>query len=168
MTQLLIVRHAIAEDRESFARRSAADRLRPLSEEGKDKMRQAARGLARLVPAVDLLATSPLVRARETAEILAQAFSGVPLVTAEALAPGAGPEAVAAWLESRRPFLTAAVVGHEPDHGELASWFLGWRSGGGVAFKKGGAALLEVASAFERGGGALLWLATPRMLRDLE
>ena len=75
--RLLIVRHAIAEDRVAFAATGKDDDERPLTEEGRSRMEQGARGLRQLVPALDLVATSPLVRAVQTAEILAGAYEGV-------------------------------------------------------------------------------------------
>src|SRR6478672_122417 len=57
--KLLLIRHAIAEEREDFARTGKDDRLRPLTDEGRKKMKQGARGLRRCVPAFDLLAPSP-------------------------------------------------------------------------------------------------------------
>ncbi|MGH7674557.1 MAG: SixA phosphatase family protein, partial [Gemmatimonadales bacterium] len=68
--QLLIVRHAIAQDRDEHATSGQDDSLRSLTREGRVKMRQAAKGLHRLVKTLDVLATSPLARAAQTAEIL--------------------------------------------------------------------------------------------------
>ena len=61
--QLLVIRHAIAVEREDFARTGKDDRLRPLTDEGRKKMKQGAKGLRQLAPRIDLLATSPLTRA---------------------------------------------------------------------------------------------------------
>src|SRR5882724_2462532 len=66
--RLLVVRHAIAEDPAVFAATGRSDAERPLTEKGRRRMRRVARGLKKLVPAIDGLATSPLVRAVETAE----------------------------------------------------------------------------------------------------
>ena len=68
--KLLLIRHAIAEEREDFEKTGKDDRLRPLTDEGRKKMKQAARGLKEVVPHVDLLATSPLTRAAQTGAIL--------------------------------------------------------------------------------------------------
>src|SRR5436190_1246413 len=70
--QLLIVRHGIAEERETWAPRN--DDLRPLTEEGKKKMKEAAKGLHALVPKLEVLASSPLTRAVQTATILAKEY----------------------------------------------------------------------------------------------
>src|SRR5262245_49797749 len=58
---LLVVRHAIAEDKDVFARTGRSDDLRPLTDDGRAKMRRAADGLRSVAPEVDLVATSPLV-----------------------------------------------------------------------------------------------------------
>src|SRR6266513_1546458 len=76
--RLLVVRHAIAEDREAFARSHKDDAARPLTPDGRRKMARAAAGLKQLVPELDLLAASPYKRALETAEIIAHAY-GPPL-----------------------------------------------------------------------------------------
>ena len=68
--RLLLIRHAIAEEREDFARTGKDDGLRPLTDDGRKKMKQAARGLRGLVPDIDLLATSPLTRVVAFAERL--------------------------------------------------------------------------------------------------
>ena len=70
---IVIVRHGIAEDREASNRAAPDDALRQLTKEGRQKMRKAAKGLKRILPALDLIATSPLMRAAQTAEILAEA-----------------------------------------------------------------------------------------------
>ena len=66
--ELLLVRHAIAEPRDD--ERWPDDRDRPLNELGEERMRRAAKGLARIVPEVTIVFSSPLVRAWRTAEIL--------------------------------------------------------------------------------------------------
>src|SRR3989442_14427769 len=74
--RLLVVRHAIAEDREAFARSHKDDSTRPLTPDGRRKMERAALGLKELVPELDVLAASPYKRAIETAEIIAAAYGG--------------------------------------------------------------------------------------------
>jgi phosphohistidine phosphatase len=165
--RLILVRHAIAEDRAEWAERSKDDGLRPLTADGRDKMRRAARGLTALEPKVALLATSPLVRARETAEVLARAWGGLELVESPLLAPGASPESLSAWLGRQRNASTTAVVGHEPDLGEVAGYWLNGSDRSFLAFKKGGAALIEFAAAPREGGGVLQWFLTPGQLRAM-
>src|SRR5205814_283725 len=97
--QLLVVRHAIAEEREKWSPRD--DKLRPLTDDGKKKMKEAAKGLRALVPKIDVLATSPLTRAAQTAQLLAKVYETGEPVTVEALAPGQRPPALATWLRTQ-------------------------------------------------------------------
>src|SRR5919201_2517208 len=95
--ELYLVRHAIAEERGDAW---PDDTKRPLSDDGISRMRKTARGLARLGVAVDVILTSPLVRTRQTAEIVAGAMDQKPaIVNIDSLAPGGGFTAVAADLE---------------------------------------------------------------------
>lgn len=164
---LLVVRHAIAEDREEFARTGEADAERPLTAEGRRRFRRGARGLHRLVDSVQLLATSGLRRAIETGDLLAAEYGELRTVRLDELAPGTRPAAVVPWLRAqwRRP--TLALVGHEPHLSALVELLLAGRPGGFVELRKGGACLL----AFERpaapGGAELRWLLTAGQLRRL-
>src|SRR5204863_491173 len=88
--RLLVVRHAIAEDREAFARSHKDDAARPLTPDGRRKMERAALGLKELVPELELLAASPYKRALETAEIIAHAYGDQRVERVPELAPGAG------------------------------------------------------------------------------
>src|SRR5207244_3974272 len=86
--RLLVVRHAIAEDREAFARSHKDDSERPLTPEGRRKMERAAHGLKELVPELDVLAASPYKRAVETAEIIGGAYGALNVERVPELAPG--------------------------------------------------------------------------------
>ena len=87
--QVLVVRHAIAEQQEGFARTGKDDSRRPLTDDGRGKMHRGAAGLRAVVPAIDVLATSPLLRAVQTAEILAAVYNGRNMVTVRELSPTA-------------------------------------------------------------------------------
>jgi phosphohistidine phosphatase len=165
--RVLLVRHAIAEDRVVWAERSGDDGLRPLTADGRDKMKRVARGLAAIEPKIALLAASPLVRARETAEILARAWGGIEPVETPLLAPGAAPATLTTWLARQRAEGTAVLVGHEPDLGEIAAFWLCGCERHFVAFKKGGVALIEFGGAPKEGAGVLQWFLTPGQLRAL-
>ena len=158
---LYLVRHAIA------AERGPAwpdDTRRPLTHRGAARMRQVAGGLDALGVRLDALATSPLVRAEQTAKLLASGlrFKPDPIVVSE-LGPGSPPAETAAAL-SKVEGDRLAAVGHEPDLGVLAAWLLGAHLP--PPFKKGGVCCLELRS-FAAGGASLIWMATPRMLRAL-
>lgn len=160
---IYLVRHAIAADRGT---RYPDDSARPLTRKGIDRMRAVVKGFESLGPGPDLILTSPLVRARQTAELLVNGLSPSPrLVVEETLAPGHPPSEVAAALEPHTSRRSVALVGHEPDLGLLAAWLIGSREP--LVFKKGGIARIDVKSIPPGQDGALVWLATPAMLRGL-
>lgn len=165
--KLILVRHAIAELRESEGGSQPEDHLRALTPKGRRRMRSAAAGLVQVVSPPDLLATSPLVRATETAAILAQVFDGLTPVSVAELQPGGGPEAAAAWLRRLPPGQSVMAVGHEPDLGILATYLVSSRTDPVLAFKKGGACQVTIPDGIEPGSGTLDWLLTPRQLRRL-
>ena len=165
--RLLLVRHAIAEEREDFARTGKDDRLRPLTDEGRKKMKQAARGLRSLVPEIDLLATSPLTRAAQTGAILDSVYGGIDVVETDELSPETTPEQFLRWLRQQKGDLISAV-GHEPSLSQILGWLLTGTDRRLFAFRKGGACLLEFADDEPAGGTAtLLWALTPAQLRTL-
>ena len=164
--KLLLIRHAIAEEREDFARTGKDDHLRPLTEEGRKKMKQAAKGLRTIAPDIDLLATSPLTRAAQTGAILDAVYDGLKEVEVEQLSPDATPEDFLRWLRRRKEECVAAV-GHEPSLSLILSWLLTGNERRLFAFRKGGACLLEFDDEPAAGTATLLWALTPGQLREL-
>jgi phosphohistidine phosphatase len=165
--QLYLVRHAIAAAHDPVA--WPDDRDRPLTPQGMKKFRRAARGLAELVPTVDALLSSPLVRAWQTAVIL-QEQAGWPEPTRfEQLEPGRPPAEVLEALQPHANLASVALVGHEPSLHELASFLLGDDPNTlRLTLKKGGTACLVFAETPRPGGADLLWLLQPRVLRTLD
>jgi phosphohistidine phosphatase len=170
---VLLVRHAIAEDRQTFAKTGEDDGARPLTARGRRRMRSAARGLRRVAPKIDLLATSPLTRAVQTAEIVAAAYGGLKIVEAPQLAPDGSVDALLKWLHAMLKWLqerkgdgTVALVGHEPQLGVFVSWLLTGLQESFVEFKKGGACMLELEQV-RPGRATLLWHLRPSHLRRL-
>jgi phosphohistidine phosphatase len=159
--QLVIIRHAIAVDRETT---DVPDEERPLTRKGIRRFRSAARGLARLVPRPDMLFTSPLLRARQTARIAARAWGGPDPVEAVALAGGAFEE-VAETLSGFAAEAVVAIVGHEPQVSEILARLLGGADAERLVFKKGGVALVDVPGRLEE-GGTLVFYMPPRALRS--
>ena len=164
--QLLIVRHAIAMDREEFAKTGRPDSDRPLTDTGRRRMRKNARGLQRISPRPDLIATSPWLRAADTARVIVETLGVERMETVDAMIPDNHPRELAAWLNERKDVPTIAVVGHEPHVGELASWLLGG-SGSSVEFKKGAACLLRIDGKVDAGSAILQWHMQPAQLRAL-
>jgi phosphohistidine phosphatase len=164
--RLLLIRHAIAVEREDFERTGKDDNLRPLTDEGRKKMKQAARGLRALVPAIDLLATSPLTRAAQTAAIVDSVYGGLDEVEIEELSPETTPEDFLRWLRKQKVD-TVAAVGHEPSLSQILGWLLTGTDRRLFAFRKGGACLLEFADEPAGGTATLAWALTPAQLRRL-
>ena len=132
--RIYIVRHAIAAERGDAY---PDDAVRPLTPDGIDRFRQVAKGLAWLDVRVDRILTSPLVRARQTADILADELPGKPqVIETDALVPGATFDELRTHLADFSRCSSVALVGHEPGVGELAARLLGMRHP--LAFKKGG------------------------------
>lgn len=165
--QLLVIRHGIAEDAETFAATGKGDSLRPLTKAGRRKMKEAAAGLREIVDTVDVLAASPLVRAQQTAEIVAKAYDDMAVTTVEALSPGSHPSRIVDWLEEHALAEVVAVVGHEPHLGMLVTWLMTEHRDSRVAMSKGGAALLEFSSHVKARDGTLHWLLTGSQLRRI-
>ena len=160
---LYLIRHAIAAERGATW---PDDARRPLTHQGMARMRQVVKGLEELGVTIDLVLTSPLARAVETAEIVSRGLKTKPeIIAVPALAPGGAPVRVAEALAPHTSPRTVAIVGHEPELGELAGWLIGSRTP--LVFKKGGVACIEVSEWPPARKGQLLWLATPRMLRSL-
>jgi phosphohistidine phosphatase len=163
--ELLVIRHAIAQAREEFA--GDDDALRPLTKEGRRQMQRVARGLRRIVRDLDVLGSSPLLRAMQTADIVAEQFAGVDITTVEALEPESALPSFVSWLRKQRDAERVAVVGHEPHLGTLVTWLLTGVDEARVPLKKGGACLLAFASLPRKGGATLHWALTPALLRDV-
>jgi phosphohistidine phosphatase len=161
--ELYLIRHAIAEERGDAW---PDDTKRPLTEDGSDRMRKNARGLVRLGVEFDVILTSPLVRTRQTADIVASAFNvRPPIVVSDALAPGGTYEALLADLEKHAKRSRIALVGHEPGIGQLAARLAGSRHT--FAFKKGAVCQIDVDSLPPGRPGILQWFAPPRILRSI-
>jgi phosphohistidine phosphatase len=165
--RLLVVRHAIAEDRATFARSQKDDADRPLTPEGRRKMARGALGLKRIVPELDILATSPYRRALDTAEIIAEAYGGLGVERVPDLAPGGGQDRVVGWLAGRRARGVVAIVGHEPDLSRLVCALLVRANGPFLELRKGAACLLEFPGAVATGAATLDWFLGPKHLRRL-
>lgn len=161
MVELYLIRHAIAEDR---GEKWPDDTKRPLSAEGIARMRRAAKGLARLGVKFDVVLASPLVRTRQTAEIVAAAFEQrPPIVIADSLAPEGTYDDVLGDLHKHARRSRIACVGHEPNIGEFAGRLAGSRRA--IAFKKGAVCRIDIDSIPPGHPGTLIWFLTPAILR---
>jgi phosphohistidine phosphatase len=159
--ELYLIRHGVAAER---GPEYPDDSKRPLTGSGMSKLRQAAKALNALDVGFDLIITSPLVRTRQTADIVAETLSGKPAVTtSDSLAPAGTPAAVMQELAKHARKARIALVGHEPNLGELAARLVGARSP--IEFKKGAICRIDFDVLPPKGLGRLQWFVTPRMLR---
>lgn len=162
---LLIIRHAIAFDRDRHRWSDDADR--PLSPAGIRRARKAATGLKQLTNRPQRLLTSPLARARQTAQILTHVAGWPQAEEVPELSADEPALAVLALLARDRSKLIA-VVGHQPGLGHLlATCLLGAGAALPIEMKKNAVACVSFERAPRAGHAALKWLATPRMLRAL-
>ena len=162
--ELYLVRHAVAEERGA---KWPDDSKRPLTADGMSRMKKSARGLDRLDVAFDVILSSPLVRARQTAEILSTEMEGHPaIVTIDSLAPGAAFASLVADLEKHARKTRIALVGHEPAIGELAARLIGSRHS--IEFKKGAVARIDIDQIPPNGPGDLRWMLPPKFMRAIK
>jgi phosphohistidine phosphatase len=137
------------------------DAERPLTEAGRARCKPLAEALQRLGVRLERVATSPLLRARQTAEELIAHWSapGLELDLCEALAPGAKPRKLARYLW-KKGCGSIALVGHMPDLAEHAAWLIGSKKAQ-LELAKAGAACIECEKLPAKGSGVLTWLVTP-------
>jgi phosphohistidine phosphatase len=181
--RLYILRHGRAGDRETW---QGDDRLRPLTEDGKERTVAAARGLAALGVRPDVILTSPYTRAAQTAELTAVTLAGAGSDAADhdqagevteepALAVGATLERVAPVLAERAGMGDVLLVGHEPDLSGIIAALIGGNHGGArVEMKKGACCRVDIPAGALRkagqapekltGAGTLAWLLTASQL----
>ncbi len=162
---LYVLRHGTAEE----AAPGGDDGARRLTPDGRAKLEVAARGMKALGLRFDVLLTSPLPRAAETAAIVAGVHGGEPVPRPlDALRPGVPP---AETVRALRPFARqdhVALVGHEPGlSGVVALLLTGSTDGLTLALKKGSLVAVELPGLAARGGATLRWMLTARQLRRL-
>jgi phosphohistidine phosphatase len=164
LLELYLIRHGLAAERGD---EYPDDSKRPLTSQGISRVRKEARGLDELGVVFDQILTSPLVRARQTADVLAEAMKAkAPVATSDALAPAGTPAGVIQdLLKHAKKSSRIALVGHEPNMGELAARLVGARTP--FDFKKGAVCLLEFDALPPKGVGHLRWFLPPRVLRKL-
>ncbi|HEX9428603.1 MAG TPA: phosphohistidine phosphatase SixA [Candidatus Polarisedimenticolia bacterium] len=165
--RIYLSRHAIAAPRD--ARRYPDDSVRPLTHEGRRRMTRAARGLRTAGQSVDLILSSPLLRARQTAEILARACRPHPPIRiARTLSPGGRTAEILAGIGSVPRLGAVLLVGHEPDLSRLAGeLLLDGNDALAIEFRKGGICRIDFEGAPRPGEGRLIFHLTPRILRRL-
>src|SRR5467141_4182073 len=161
--QLYIVRHGIAIDREDP--KCPSDPERYLTEEGVEKTRQVAKGLAALGANADLLLSSPYIRAMQTAEIFASEldYAKQKIRRTDLLLPGAEPSLLFRELARDKQASSIFLFGHAPQLDDIIATALGSKRHL-TSLKKAGAAFVEL-KRLSPPIGVLVWLATPKLLR---
>ena len=159
--QLYLIRHGVAAERgEDYP----DDSKRPLTNSGINRLRKEAKALDALEIGFDHIVASPLVRTRQTADVFAETLKSKPSVSvSDALAPAGTPAAVIQELGKHMRKGRIALVGHEPNIGELTARLIGARTP--FEFKKGGICRIDFEILPPKGTGQLRWFVTPRLLR---
>jgi phosphohistidine phosphatase len=161
--ELYLIRHGIAAERgEDYP----DDSKRPLTGRGIARLKREARALTALGISFDVIVTSPLARARQTADVLSESLQGKPpVVTTDALAPAGTSAAVIQEIAKHARKARVALVGHEPNLGELAGRLIGARSP--IEFKKGAICRIDFDVLPPKSLGQLCWFLPPRVLRRI-
>ena len=159
---LLVVRHGKAEPRGP----DGSDESRRLTDEGRKQLRRSVSGLRKLVPSLDALVSSPLVRAVETAEIVAEIYEQRGFEQTPVLEPERDARELAGWLVERDEKLLA-IVGHEPLLSHAATWFLSGLRTSFIELGKAGVLLLHFPDEIAAGRARLVFALTAKQLREL-
>ena len=162
---LFILRHGLAVERDEFD--YASDAGRPLTPKGRKQLRAIAAALRNMELHFDAILSSPLVRARETAEIIAAELKlKKRLAFADELKPGTDAKRLVPKIVRQKPAReNVLLVGHEPDLSELISLLVAGHAGAGFALKKGGLAKLEIEELCCGKCATLAWLLTPAQMK---
>lgn len=161
--ELYLIRHGVAAER---GEEYPDDSKRPLTSDGIDRLKKEAKALDALDVSFEQILCSPLVRTRQTADIFADVMKSKPPVAAiDALTPAGSPAAVIQHLGKYMRKASIALVGHEPNMGELAAHLIGAKVP--LPFKKGAIARIDFSIFPPKGKGELVWFVQPRMLRKL-
>lgn len=166
--ELFFIRHAIAEP--LGKRNEFLDEKRALTPEGRSRMREALKGLVKLGVEFDLILSSPLTRAVETAEVVAASLglSKVDIRQTEHLAPEASAEQLFAEIKGYTGVEAVALIGHQPDLGNLISRIIsGAAAAASIQLKKGSVCCVNVTETVPTLRGQMMWLSTSRQLRLL-
>ena len=164
---LYIVRHAFAVPR-GTAGYEEDDSQRPLTDAGRKKFKKIVRGLGQLGTEFDVILSSPYVRARDTAKILAKEFGMKnKIALSDNLIPPGNFENLIKEIQEKYDVGNLALVGHEPMLSSLVSWLATGNTDMKLTLKKGGVAFLIAENLYQDGRANLQWLLTPAQLVEL-
>ena len=161
---LYLLRHGIAVDPETFG--CELDSERPLTARGESRLREAAKAMDALELSFDLILSSPFLRAKQTAEVIARNLKlRRKLAFSDTLMPEGNPRALIQQLNGFHPEPeNVLLVGHEPYLGKLVSLLAAGNTSLEIDFKKGGLCKLEAESLHLGRCAKLVWLLTPRQM----
>jgi phosphohistidine phosphatase len=162
---VLVVRHAEAEEPAEAGRAGRDEGQRQLTKDGRRKMHEGVRGLAELIEHIDHLAASPLTRAVQTADIIAETFPHARRVTHPGLAPGVHHSALLQWVMRHKGVV--ALVGHEPDLSQWIGYVASGEPRGLVLMKKGSICRLDMPETAVAGEARIAWHMSLKQLRCL-
>jgi len=163
--KLYFLRHGEAASANGITIKSDAER--PLTKEGIEILKIQGKAFEKLNIQPDIIWTSPLVRARQTAEVVAKQLDLEDrIVETPKLACGAGLDSIREIVDTKPHVQSAMFVGHEPDFSTIIGKLIA-RSGATVEMKKGGIALVETEFPILAGAGVLMWLLTPKVILKL-
>ena len=165
--KLVLVRHAIALDREQAFKLSIADSQRALTEKGIKRFHQVASQLPHLNCKIDVILSSPYIRAQQTADILHQYFPQSDVITEDRLSAGASANSMAEVVNQYNNYNSIAVVGHEPDLSAFASYLLTLNNDLSLQLKKGSICILQLSEKVRCGEAVMLDLWQPAIFRKL-
>jgi phosphohistidine phosphatase len=164
--EVYLLRHGVAQVRDD--KKYPDDRLRPLTIEGLERMREISRGLLKLGVEFDAVYDSGFTRARQTTEAVTDAYriDNRDIQTTSALEPDHDPAEVLALLVANRSNKRVLLVGHEPQLSRTVAYLVGARGGAAVDFKKGALCRIDIED-LKKGGGKMMWLLPPKVLRKI-
>ncbi len=163
--ELYFLRHAIAKENGEFEGR---DSERPLTDEGVEKMKKAAKGMKQMEIAPEAILSSPYKRASQTAEIAARALDFThPIQYEDCLVPSGSPKELLKLLKNFPNKSKLLIVGHQPSLGEFVSAFVFGEPALTIDFKKGGLCRVDLPGPEAGVRGELKWLLTNSQLREM-
>lgn len=155
---LYVIRHGRAEAASS----QGADNERKLTPQGQELLRLAAPGLMRRQVEIDRVFSSPVLRAKSTAEVLVRAMGWPPFETSPALSTSGSADAIITALAGQGERI--AIIGHMPTVGELVGLLVKGQRSGGLPFATGAVAKITFPGAVRVGSGTLAWYLTSEQL----
>ena len=158
--KLYLIRHAIAEDAAGYE----DDSLRPLTKKGHEKMKKIAKALENLGVKPGLIVSSPFLRARQTASVLARELKyEKEIIQSDSLVPMGKPDDMIGEINEKFQVEELMLVGHEPNMSSLTGTLLAVSPELAINFKKGGVCCLTVDNLGNERKATLEWLLTPKI-----